>query len=147
MAEEYVNTGIFLHQCQLNIEAIWSTLTAVFKRRAKKPEPPAHRLFLATLYILPKLASGEVDLEPELPKVFHIWILAGCPLYFVGVDTKAFKGFYLVARLATIQSSFDSHVPFVLLLVPGFNRPHQLVHAPEGSLLVLTCLSAPNYPI
>lgn len=60
LAEFLRNTAVEashpLDSRQLNIEALWSTLTAVFNRRIKAPQPLGYRLFLAMLYMLSKLA-------------------------------------------------------------------------------------------
>ena len=61
---------------QLNIEALWSVLTAVFYRRTKLPRPLGYRLFLAVLYILPRLTSPQWSVPRGLPKGFSIWIAA-----------------------------------------------------------------------
>jgi len=62
---------------QLNIEALWSTLTALFDKRMKAPQPAWYRLFLAMLYMHPKLASSASgSVQGGLPKGFSSWIAA-----------------------------------------------------------------------
>ncbi|PMD23464.1 hypothetical protein NA56DRAFT_72012 [Hyaloscypha hepaticicola] len=67
---------------QLNIEALWSALTAVFYRRTKLPKPVGYHLFLAALYILPRLALRRVNVPKGLPKGFNEWIMAAIILYY-----------------------------------------------------------------
>jgi hypothetical protein len=66
---------------QLNIEALWSVLTALFNRRTKLAKPLGYRLFLAALYILPRLALRRVNVPKGLPKGFNVWIMAAIVLY------------------------------------------------------------------
>jgi len=68
--------GHSLDSKQLNIEALWSALTAVFNRRIRMSRPLGYFLFLATLYILPRLARTQGDVPKGLPKGFSIWIMA-----------------------------------------------------------------------
>lgn len=72
--------GHSLDDKQLNIEALWSTLTAVFNRRIKMPKPLGYRLFLAMLYVLPRLAWTHGNVQGGLPKGFDIWIIAAACL-------------------------------------------------------------------
>ena len=60
---------------QLNIEALWSTLTAVFNRRRKMLNPLGYHLFLAMLYMLPRLAWTQGNIHGGLPKGFSLWIM------------------------------------------------------------------------
>lgn len=68
--------GHSLDNRQLNIEALWSALTAVFNRRTKVPRPLGYRLFLATLYVLPRLTWTQWNVPGGLPKGFSVWIMA-----------------------------------------------------------------------
>ncbi|KAF9772424.1 hypothetical protein IL306_009871 [Fusarium sp. DS 682] len=60
-----------LSNSMLNIEAIWSTLTAISKKRIKAPDLPGYRLFLAMLYMLPKLEEKRGSVESGLPHSFN----------------------------------------------------------------------------
>ncbi|KAH7267942.1 heterokaryon incompatibility protein-domain-containing protein [Fusarium solani] len=72
----------------LNIEAMWSTLTAIFKRRIKRPRPPGYRLFLALLYIYPQLVRAREPIGHRLPHSFNSWIVAAILLLAQGEQTK-----------------------------------------------------------
>ncbi|CAH0046052.1 unnamed protein product [Clonostachys solani] len=75
----------------LNIEAMWSTLTAIFKKRFKAPESPGYRLFLAILYMLPTLEKEGGSIRGGLPQSFNSWIMAAVLLITQGRDTKLFN--------------------------------------------------------
>lgn len=60
---------------QLNIEALWSALTAVFNRRIRMSRPLGYLLSLATLYILPRLTRTQGGVLKALPKGFSVWIM------------------------------------------------------------------------
>ena len=77
-----------------NIEAMWSTLTAVFNKRVNKPEPSGYRLFLAMLYMLSKLARSQGAVRGRLPKAFNLWIIAAAILHSAGTNTKIFTETY-----------------------------------------------------
>lgn len=75
----------------LNIEAMWSTVTAATGQHSHTSELPGNRLFHAILYILPKLQEGQVSVEPGLPKAFNRWIMAVVLLCHLGTNTEIFK--------------------------------------------------------
>ncbi|KAK7426493.1 hypothetical protein QQZ08_007088 [Neonectria magnoliae] len=78
----------------LNIEAMWSTLTAIFKKRIKAPKLPGYRLFLAMLYMLPTLEEKRWSIGGGLPHSFNSWIVAAVLLIIQGRDTKLFKDIF-----------------------------------------------------
>ncbi|KFA71993.1 hypothetical protein S40288_08080 [Stachybotrys chartarum IBT 40288] len=79
----------------LNIEAVCSTLSAVFYRRRGETRPPGHHLFLAMLYILPQLERGQGEFYSRLPKGFNSWIIAAVVLSYTGHSTKIFSETYM----------------------------------------------------
>jgi hypothetical protein len=79
----------------LNIETMWLTLTAVFRKQVGETQPPGYHLFLAMLYILPKLASGQPSVDSGLLKAFNLWIMAACVLSSIGRDKKIFRETYM----------------------------------------------------
>ncbi|EEU34771.1 uncharacterized protein NECHADRAFT_82369 [Fusarium vanettenii 77-13-4] len=82
----------------LNIEAMWSTLTAIFKRRIKRPNPHGYRLFLALLYIYPQLVLARGPIGYRLPHSFNSWIVAAILLLAQGTQNRL------------LQEIFDNHV-------------------------------------
>ncbi|KAF5637131.1 het-domain protein [Fusarium sp. NRRL 52700] len=75
----------------LNIEAMWSTLTAIFNRRMKESKLPEYRLFLALLYMMPTMEEKGWRIRGGLPHSFNYWIMAAVLLVELGRDTKLFN--------------------------------------------------------
>ncbi|KAH7471361.1 hypothetical protein FOMA001_g13292 [Fusarium oxysporum f. sp. matthiolae] len=75
----------------LNIEAMWSTLTAIFNRRMKAPKLPGYRLFLALLYMMPTMEEKGWSTGGGLPHSFNYWMMAAVLLIELGRDTKLFN--------------------------------------------------------
>jgi hypothetical protein len=104
-----VEAGHPLDSRQLSIEALWSTLTAVFNRRIKTTKPPGYRLFLAMLYLLPRLAWTQGNIQGGLPKGFSSWVMAAS--WLLSEETKLelfnehFKG-YDVFRHMMMEDRF-----------------------------------------
>ncbi|CZR69111.1 uncharacterized protein PAC_19012 [Phialocephala subalpina] len=97
---------------KLNIEALWSTLTALFDRRIKAPQLEWNRLFLAMLYMCPKLASSASDsVQDGLPKGFSSWNRAAVflektnPELWIGIFLGHFERF-LKFRDTVIEDRF-----------------------------------------
>ena len=86
-----VEAGHPLDNRQLNIEALWSTLTAVFNRRRKMPKPLGYHLFLAMLYMLPNLAWTQGNVEGGLPKGFSVWIMVAACLLLDKTELEILK--------------------------------------------------------
>lgn len=79
----------------LHIEAVCSTLSTVSHRQRGEARPPGYHLFLAMLYILPKLESGQAGLCRQLPKAFSTLIIAICVLFHTSTSTKIFSETYM----------------------------------------------------
>lgn len=79
----------------LNIEAMWSTLTAIFTKRIKAPELPEYRLFLAMVYMLPKFEEKRGSVEGGLPQSFNSWIITALLIIIQGRDVNFFDDIFL----------------------------------------------------
>ncbi|KAF5539777.1 het-domain-containing protein [Fusarium napiforme] len=80
-----------LHNSLLNIEAMWSTLTAIFNRRMKASKLPGYRLFLALLYMMPTMEEKGWSIGGGLPHSLNYWMMAAVLLIELGRDTKLFN--------------------------------------------------------
>lgn len=78
----------------LNIEAIWSTLTAPFQRLVTKSRLMGHHLFLAMLYISSKLLQQSGNIGGKFPKSFRSWITAATILCCIPENTAVFQNVF-----------------------------------------------------